>query len=353
MDAHQNAFGHTHLRLFSPENDAQDSGGDLSPATSLSEFYSQAFVPLWIEARQLDSKTQVAYDQSIALWKGLTGDPSLAHIDDFTCASFVVALGKQPGRKREFMTSTTINKHCRQLNKVLRFTGRRGYDKPNRKNIGILDMPPIIEEPAPEKPPPRDFSIQELHALYRAAEKMNRPNHLEGVQPGDWWRALLVVSYYTGLRRNHLMSISIPRIEDWCEGARVVVDALRGKKKAGYRKYLPPNAMDHVQRIKTDRRWLFDYPNWPASYSNLNRHFAALLEHAGFDPSQKPKLHGIRASHLTQLAGIDPLKFHRTAQQSAGHQSLDTSMESYINETSTEAAMARAIQLMPCPVPNQ
>ena len=53
---------------------------------TLSEFHKSHFVPLWIQGRQLDQKTEASYRHSIAWWSRLTDDPPLDQITDHTVA---------------------------------------------------------------------------------------------------------------------------------------------------------------------------------------------------------------------------------------------------------------------------
>ena len=54
------------------------------PMQTLFEFHESHFLPLWIQGRQLDAKTEASYRQSVSWWSRLTSDPPLDQINDHT-----------------------------------------------------------------------------------------------------------------------------------------------------------------------------------------------------------------------------------------------------------------------------
>jgi len=84
---------------------------------TLSEFHECHFLPLWVQGRQLDMKTEASYRQSISSWSQLTSDPPMDQITDHTVASFIASLCKQPGRSSTMMMSS-VAKHCRNVDTV-------------------------------------------------------------------------------------------------------------------------------------------------------------------------------------------------------------------------------------------
>ncbi len=147
---------------------------------ALSTFYKEQFLPLWIHGRQLDAKTEANYRQSIAWWSRLTSDPPLDQITDHTVASFIATLCKQPGRSSTMMMSS-VAKHCRNVDTVLQMAGPRS--RSNRRGQGLIGEPPFFDAPrVDQEPPSGDWTIEEVWAMYLAADGMTVPT-IDGVDP--------------------------------------------------------------------------------------------------------------------------------------------------------------------------
>ena len=326
------------LKVFSPAD-------GLSHSITLSQLFEERFVPLWCSGRRLDDKTLKSYRETIQWWTKLTGDPPLAAIDDFLIAKFIDELGRQPGRRGGLLAVITIRRHCRHLQKFFNFAGRKRADRYNRKNQQLLPDPPFVDLPRADKEPPNgDFTLEEIHKLYRAADVMKRPD-VPGVRPSEWWRALLVVGYYTSLRRGSLMSLAFKDLL----GDYVHSRSAKGRK--GSRVYLHPQAREHIDRIRTERELIFPWRNWPKSYRNLNDHFTRLLFAARIPAWRHFKFNGLKKCHLSVLAGQEYDQGIKLAQQSANHTSASITTGHYINESVSERVLRRAINSMPSPVP--
>ena len=126
-------------------------------------------------------------------WSRLTGDPRLREIDPFVVATFVRELGKAAGRKSDRMAASTVRKHVRQLQTVLDLAGPKTRQRPEA--LGLLNEVPFLKQPRADlEPPAGDFTMDEIHNIYRSAAFMSRPDDVEGVKPADWWRVLVVTA---------------------------------------------------------------------------------------------------------------------------------------------------------------
>jgi integrase len=313
---------------------------------TLGEFFDECFVPLWIQGQSLAPRTLEAYRESIDRWVRLTGDPPLPAVDDFVAAAFVHDLSTQSGRKAEIMAKATIRKHIQHVQLVLDFAGPKTRQRPDAQQL--LRRPIFLKKPrADYHPPDGDFTLDEIHKLYRACSVMTRPGHLSPVTPCDWWRVLLVVAYYSGLRIGALMLLEYKMINR--EWLRVPAGISKGRK--GIRQYLSSEARREIERIRTERQTIFDWRNWPRNKVSLHEHRRKLLVAAGLPEGRQFGFHGLRRAHLTVLNLEAAQIGARAAQRSAGHASVATTMGSYINAAVSERLVAEAIERMPSPIP--
>ena len=313
---------------------------------TLSEFHESHFLPLWIQGQQLDVKTEASYRQSISWWSRLTRDPPLDQITDHTVASFIASLCKQPGRSSTMMMSS-VAKHCRNVDTVLQMAGPRS--RGNRRGQGIIGEPPFFDAPrVDQEPPSGDWTIEEVRAMYSAADTMNDPK-IDGVDPADWWRTLICFAYYTGLRVTALMSVEYSMIDnEW-----INVPARLSKRRKGKRQYLHPEAIEHIDGIRSDRAIILAWPQWATTKRTVYRRFRELQSIAGIRESRRWAFQSFRKTHLTTLAGLSLEHEHGldVAQQSAGHSNRAITTGHYISGDVQERMVAAAIDMMPSPVP--
>ena len=313
---------------------------------TLSEFHESHFVPLWIQGRQLDAKTEASYGHSIAWWSRLTGDPPLDQITDHTVASFIASLCKQPGRRGTMMMSS-VAKHCRNVDTILQMAGPRSRN--NRRGQGLIGEPPFFDAPrVDQEPPSGDWTIEEVRAMYLAADGMTVPT-IDGVDPVDWWRTLICLAYYTGLRCSALMSVEYSMIDnEW-----INVPARLSKRRKGKRQYLHPEAIEHIDGIRRERAIILAWPQLPTTKRTVYRRFRELQSVAGITVSRRWAFQSFRKTHLTMLAGLS-LELEQglaVAQQSAGHSNRAVTTGHYISGDVQERMVAAAIKRMPSPMP--
>lgn len=339
----------TQLRVFAG---ASKSEPPAKPhCLTLSQMYQQSFVPLWIRSQALSEKTELLYQQALAWWKKITGDPALANIDDFTTARFVEQLLLQPGRKHKHMAIATVRKHCAAIEKLLSFTGPKTREKHARKNLALLDSPPTVDRPSPDYDPPSgDFSFAEVQSLVGACASMQSPK-IMGVAPEKWWQALLVTAVYSGLRIGQLMRL------EWSDlqAPFLMVPARSSKRRRGKKQYLPAHVIADLEAIRTTRRLIFEFPNWERNPRWLQMLFKRLAAAAGIPAERRFGFHGLRKCHATLIA--DGAGEHgsvnavQLAQQSLGHSSAGTTTQHYISGSVQEKLTAAAIERLPNPKP--
>lgn len=318
--------------------------GNLSAQMTLSQFFDAAFVPLRIEGRQLDEQTRDSYQESMRWWVRLTDDPPLKELTDFTCAKFMATLAKQPGRNdSQRMAGYTLKKHARQIQTVIQFAGPRRGDRRGRANQELIDRPPYLEAPRVSREPPKsDYTLAELRQILATCDTMKRPR-IDGVKPCDWWQSLIEVALYTGLRRGALMQLEYSMLED----SLLRIPARISKGRRGKIQYVHPDALKAIERIRTDRCVIFQWPNWPANSRGLNDMLRRLVLRAGLPDSRWFGFQGFRRAHLTLLAEVSGHDGMAVAQASAGHSAPSITRQHYVNGDAQLRMVARQIERIP------
>lgn len=314
---------------------------------TLSEFFDQRFVRVWIDGNNLDSKTRRSYYESMKLWNLYSGNPSLSDIDDLKIADFKFALAKHRGKKPgSVLQPSSIAKHCTQLDTIFKLTGPR--TRSNKLGQRLLLEPPFIDSPKVKKNPPKSvWSIDELRAMYTAADGMTKPV-VEGMTTPHFWRTLIAIGWFVGLRIYELLHFSKQMIE----GVWLAVANEIAKGDKGTRHYLHAEVLEHIALIdRKDGEPLLVYPKWLKSSRMLYDYLRILQASAGIAEHRRFGFHGLRKAHLTRLGTIQSPQEQalRVAQRSAGHSSIDITRDHYFSLDVHDQQTIDAINSMESP----
>lgn len=312
---------------------------------TLSDFFYSDYRELRILGRELDPKTDNSYQESLSWWIKLTGDPLITEIDDRMCAKFVRDLCQQRGKKGDKMMKSSVGKHVVNLKSILMFAGPRTA---TCRGMKIITDVPFMEAPrADQEPPCRDWSVAEMKAMYKACDVMNTPQ-LNGVSAPDWWRGILVLGYFTGLRIKALTSVEFSMVNEcW-----LTVPARLSKRRKGKKQYLRREALEHIERLRVNgRSVILEWPLWETQRRMCYDRLRDLQDAAGIPEHRQFAFQSLRKTHLTVLASgeIDPDAAIKTAQISAGHTNSAVTRNHYVSGTIQDRLVAAAIDAMPSP----
>jgi integrase len=298
---------------------------------TLVTFFRDYFAPM----RLADGSpaTIAAYEVTLRRWKAITGDPPLAEITNTMLLHFKECLTQLPGRHGA-ASPNTIRRHLRHIQTILNKAGPPGWH--NRDAAGLIPTIPWIRPPREQLGLPKIVDEAVLNAAYMAASSMDLPT-IPGVSPTDWWRALLVLAYNTGLRRRSLFELEWSFI-DW--HARLIAFA-PSNMKSGRGHVVPLNdiAADHLRRIRTDQRLVFE---WPQSTKRFHLAFHQLQTAAGIPRDKHFGLHNLRKTHATLMWAENP----EAAQLQLGHSGADVTIRHYV---AAGGIIARALDHLPQP----
>lgn len=313
-----------------------DQGESLFPdgdKMTLPRFYYEYYRP----ARLGDASKDTLKWHEILLrrWVVLTGNPELKEITTTILARFRDCLLASKGRGVNRMSPNTVVHYMAFIQALLDKAGPPGHR--NRDALGLIDRPPWVKPPRKLRRIPRIATAEELSALYEAAACMEMP-HVSGAKPPEWWKALLVTAFNTGLRKGTLFKLRM----SWIDWQRRAITIPAEATKTFVAQIIPLNetCYSHLLRIRGDRDLLFEWPYTAKRtfYWNLDK----LFELAGIPKDRRFGLHAIRKATATALWEHSPA----AAQYTLGHTTPETTRLFYV---SGGGIVARALEAMPQP----
>lgn len=319
---------------------------------TLSEFFLSHFTKIWIRGRKLDSKTESSYGESIKHWKALTGDPPLDQITDLVIAKFCEDLSAQPGKKRgTTMMPNSSSKHIRQLDTVLKLAGPKNRNNPLGQKL-ITDEEVFFDVPAIKKSKKdKDWTIEEIRAMYAACHIMKRPL---GADSPDFWRGVIVLGYYAGLRVFALTHVKFTDLyvtptERWLTAPDGI-----SKGKRGCKCWLPQLAVDHIERLRPlGHAEILHVPQFNTRRRLLYEDIERLQVEAGIAAHRHFRFHGYRSTYATIIGNLQRPHQEdvRLAQQGCGHSSSAITLGHYLSGSQESLRLAESIEQMPPPCP--
>jgi len=317
---------------------ATDRGEDLfeqvNGEMTLVQFYRDWYLTECMAPDSTDDYKQ-RFEQALRRWGWVTGDPPLEKITNETLQKYRDFLmrcrGLEPGSK---LTPRSVRNALQYVLQVLRKAGPQGYR--NDDAAGLLPRVPWVKMPRQQIKPPKIVSPEELSVVYQAADMMVMPQ-IAGVETGAWWRALLVVAYNTGLRRRTLFELEWRHLD--AQTGRLHLPPERLKSRRGQLVYLNGPAMRHLESIRTDRDFIFE---WPYTLDHFHEVFHRLQYDAGLPRAAHFGLHNIRKTTATALWQIAP----QAAQLALGHAMDDVTRRHYVQG---EAIVSAALDKLPQP----
>jgi integrase len=164
-----------------------------------------------------------------------------------------------------FISPTTINKELRTLRAILRKAARWGF-------LAKAPEFEFLREPGklPTYINPEDFAT-----LYAKCGAATRPD-VQGCEPGDFWRGLLVAAYMTGWRISSLLALRWEDVDlDRCTALSRAAD---NKGKRDQKTPLHPLVIEHITKLRGFSPHVF---NWPHRHRKIFEEFNALQDAAG------------------------------------------------------------------------
>lgn len=298
------------LRLYCA--DAGSRQPEIGPHSTLEELWEHK-----LKAACRCEETVEAYEQTLQLWRQFTGSPPLSYLAEnweAVYTRFVSALEALPGRRRgRTIKNTTINKHLRHLRRFLNAAKQRGL-LPARVKVEFL--PPDDDPKVAWTPQEIQRLLRHTHVAVQPRRAMNRPEVL--------WRAIILVGYYTGLRRKSLFEFTPEQIEVVGETTWLVIYRDQSKRRKPHRVPLVPRAYAALRGLVTlPGKPVLGWPGWNGT--TAERQLKAICRAAGFPPGRVAGFHALRRACATQLIRHNP----SVARMVLGHVKLSTTETYY------------------------
>ena len=151
------------------------------------------------------------------------------------------------------------------------------------KRWKYLDEVPEVQMPSDEKRQPSYISQDEFQEMYKAAAEMTTPK-IPGVDPADYWRALITFLYLTGWRIGSSLALRWDQIEETDQGVVVYSPAEQNKGKRDVQIILHPEVVRHLTPLREAKSaTVFPY----VEFSWQIRQFYLLQERAAIEPRFK------------------------------------------------------------------
>lgn len=165
----------------------------------------------------------------------------------------------------------------------------------------LLETLPRVRKVRVHLHEPDSWTAEELMLILESVD-LERGQYV-GIERSLWWRAFLLVGYYTALRRGALLRLrrqDVNLATGWIDVPPHFMKNRRGKK---FR--IGPDAIEAVANIcprtdsRTDPRALFP---WPLERSTINHHWKRLLVRAGLPTGRRQGPHKLRRTTATMVA---------------------------------------------------
>jgi integrase len=233
----------------------------------------------------------------------------VCNITSETIAKFIAALvqerGKQPGSRMEL---PTVNKYLRHLRAVLQVAADWEY---------LPKLPKFRFLKGDKKLP--DYMLPEhFAAIYQACRHAKRPEST-GYTACEWWQALIMTAYVTGLRIGELLNLRRDDVD--LDKSFAIIRHTKGKQDAIIG--LLPVAVEHMQRLRGFSERFFA---WDECQEYLYDEWHAIQDRAGI--GRQYGFHAIRKAFGTMNA---PRISASGLKLLMRHESIETTMRYYVN----------------------
>jgi integrase len=217
----------------------------------------------------LAMKSKCEAKQSLKNFRRVMKPGYLENIKTQTIDEFVAKRRHEKGRKPKSLVSpATINKDLRHLKAALRVA--RDWDY-------ISELPKIrmLREP---KKIPRFVSVEHFAVIYSKASDLARLPDTCGHSycPNDWWKALIVTAYMTGLRIHEILALKWSNVSLRDRQALTLADDNKGKRDD--KLALHPVVVEHLQALQGPSEFVFQWPHDPRT---LWEEFGRIQREAG------------------------------------------------------------------------
>lgn len=231
------------------------------------------------------------YRLALRHWAMVHPGLPISSVDSRAIAEFqqAISLGR---------SAATVNSYTRPIMAIVRMA--------TEEDQGLLERVPKVRKVREREKSPLALTIEEFSTIL--AHVRTLPGEMGGYPAPDWWLAVLLTCWESGLRFTALMSVrTVDLLWSNC-GFFSQADVAKNKKADWFP--LQPVTLDAIRKIYDPiREWLFPRS---LALSTTGKRFRAILDAAGLyaPKGSGMRFHRIRRSKAsyTELAGGDATK---------------------------------------------
>lgn len=238
----------------------------------------------------LAPRTVKKHRHTLNLWEKCTDNPPVGQITNETVATFKT-------KALQTLAGNSVNAHWTSIRAILRRLGPPEYKNPD--GLSIIPGPvPHMKRCKVELKPPRRIDLEDLTRFYVACKHAQFPR--VGVPPADWWRALITLAYFSGLRKSDLLALTFGQID--LDRGELTFTA--GKTAKSDRFVLHPVAAEHLKRIWRPVPEERIFRGMYSIGSRLYKVWDEIDEHAKI--TEPFRLHDIRKTAASEVERVRP-----------------------------------------------
>jgi integrase len=223
--------------------------------------------------------------------------------------------------RRPPLKPATVNKHLRQIGRVLATAGPA--ERGNPHGLGLIDRVPAVPKLRVYRDEPRDVPDETLSRLYNGCVAALYPA-ISPIPPCDWWQALITTALVSGCRRGTLLALEWDQVD--VESASIQVRAEQDKAGRSRSKRLGPAVIDRLLRLRTPSSTRVFA--WPHSESTWRRTWWRIQREGRIAAERRIRFHDLKRASLTRFAATGA-SIH-AVQIQGDHASIATSQH-YVN----------------------
>jgi integrase len=218
---------------------------------------------------RLAASSQRAVKVALANFERLMSPGKLQTITTKTIDEFVALRLKDRGKNpKSPISPATVNKDLRHLKVALRKAHEWAY-------LHVVPRLKMVREP---QKLPRFVAAEHFELIYREGCEEAKYPKVQGqpYSPVEWWRALIVTAYMTGMRITEILSIRMADLD--LEAGQLITRAKDNKGKRDERLKLHLVVIEHLRPLAGNTRLLFP---WDRNKSQLWDEFKRIQKHVG------------------------------------------------------------------------
>jgi integrase len=267
--------------------------GTTGNGQTLPDFFERVYRPMRLIGRS--PKTVVSYQGSIHVLCRYAG--RVVTLGDLSDELLAGCMGWMLNRGAAI---ASVNHQRRHVLALWRFAYRRKAPDGTR----LAKELPEVERLREMKRVPVAWSVEEFSRLLTTAA--NEPGTVGDIPASQWWCALLVTLFYTGIRLSAAMMLRVENLSLTEAAGYLLVPAEHQKQKCDQRFKLPPDCVHALQAITAGRtgRIFGGWGDGPTDRKELWATFRRMIEEAGLKAGDGAcgLFHKIRRTSATHVA---------------------------------------------------